>query len=1108
MIPSPAARAEESSLKAGIRRLFVSCGLGLLLLVMAVARATAAPAAAAPADDASPARLLERAARARWASRFTESDSVARVARVALEAAARPDTALLARAWFEVACSWRMRRITTSDDGLTAARMCLKLFAATPDAPDSLLYLAHDAAGWFSCVFGRSPEGARHFRAAADLARRAPAAWGARRLTSSLYLLGWACTNYGASDSALVALNEALRLREALHDPKDTLPGDIHAFIGVAAEQKGEMEQAAAAYAAAIAHTERVAGPDSPELRGPLSRAAAFEFRRGDFARAIDYYQRTLDGLLARSPDDPEVDLFRIAVGQVLEQLGDARRAVDIFADALPRYESRVGVSNVQAIQAWVSYGSACQKLGRNSQALEIFDRLRRRLEADSARADKLMLVVALGNEAQLLSLATPSDSALHLAERAVALNRAPPAGSPAQELSGLCVQLLVHARRGRRAEAERVDAELTRVLAAFPSGGNIETDPVWVARSQAATLQGRRAAAVAAAAEGARQARERLATNVRALSDRQALLLSSTLSPALDQLLKAGARLDSASLALCWDEVTRTRGLVRDEISRRRLPAGLAVDSTLVAAHHAWVRAERQLARFQVDAAGAPTDAATDSSRAALRAAVDETERRLVGARPGARAAGPPADLAAVRARLTAGQALVSFVRAPGEDDAPHLLAFVARGGDARLTSLDLGAVAELAPLVARWKAALGELRPARRNEAACRALGADVRRRAWDPIARAVGDARDIYLVPEAPLDGLPWGALPAARGRYLVEEGPLIHTLDAERELLTDPGATPAGGLLAVGDVDFDRADAPAETPGLIPATPEPVFRGVPAPCDSLAGRAFPPLPATGAELGDVLAAWARGPEAAEPALPLRGGGATEAAVKRECSGRRVLHLATHGVALSDTCAAPPRGGRGQRGVGGVAPLSATGAAGEAGDTGRRPRRPAGRAARRPAAAASDRAVDDRPSPWLGREVMLVLAGANRARDGGHDENEGLLTAEEVTTLDLRGTEWVVLSACHSAAGEAWAGQGVLGLGRAFHLAGARSVIASQWSVEDEATRRWMRALYDARAGGAATAAAAVSQACRATLAARRIAHLSTHPFYWAAFTASGE
>jgi CHAT domain-containing protein len=143
----------------------------------------------------------------------------------------------------------------------------------------------------------------------------------------------------------------------------------------------------------------------------------------------------------------------------------------------------------------------------------------------------------------------------------------------------------------------------------------------------------------------------------------------------------------------------------------------------------------------------------------------------------------------------------------------------------------------------------------------------------------------------------------------------------------------------------------------------------------------------------------------------------------------------------------------------------------------------------------------------SPWLGRRVLLALAGANRAHEHARDENEGLLTAEEVSTLDLRGTEWVVLSACRSGIGEVWAWEGVLGMRRAFRLAGARSVIASEWDVDDDATQEWMEALYRARITGARSTAEAMQRASRGVLAARRADGRSTHPFYWAAFTASG-
>jgi CHAT domain-containing protein len=139
---------------------------------------------------------------------------------------------------------------------------------------------------------------------------------------------------------------------------------------------------------------------------------------------------------------------------------------------------------------------------------------------------------------------------------------------------------------------------------------------------------------------------------------------------------------------------------------------------------------------------------------------------------------------------------------------------------------------------------------------------------------------------------------------------------------------------------------------------------------------------------------------------------------------------------------------------------------------------------------------------------RRVWLVFAGASDSARATGDENDGLLTAEEVVTLDLRGVEWVVLSACHSGAGETWPHEEALGMRRAFHLAGARSVIASGWSVDDASTREWMKALYVSRAAEGVSAAGAIRAASRTVLEQRRREHRSTHPFYWAAFTASGE
>jgi hypothetical protein len=111
------------------------------------------------------------------------------------------------------------------------------------------------------------------------------------------------------------------------------------------------------------------------------------------------------------------------------------------------------------------------------------------------------------------------------------------------------------------------------------------------------------------------------------------------------------------------------------------------------------------------------------------------------------------------------------------------------------------------------------------------------------------------------------------------------------------------------------------------------------------------------------------------------------------------------------------------------------------------------------------------------------------------------DGFLDLHEVYTLDLARADLVVLSACQTQLGAHSGGDDIIGLNRAFIYAGAPSVIASLWSVNDEATSLLMTAFHTHLKQGMGKA-----RALKAAQAETRTKY--AHPYYWAAFVLTGD
>jgi CHAT domain-containing protein/tetratricopeptide (TPR) repeat protein len=413
-----------------------------------------------------------------------------------------------------------------------------------------------------------------------------------------------------------------------------------------------------------------------------------------------------------------------------------------------------------------------------------------------------------------------------------------------------------------------------------------------------------------------------------------------------------------------------------------------------------------------------------------------------------------------------------------------PCYVAFVLSRGRP-LRRVELGEAAPTDEALAAWRRGL------QAGKAASPAA-VTLRKRLWRPLEEVFpAEARTVLVTPDAALTGLPWAALPGRRpGTVLLEEY-AVATVPSGQFLLgllsaPAPRRQGPGLLLAAGGIDYDGPARPVQVAAA---------RGL-ARAAGKGPALWAALPGTRRELAAV-----RRLAGKRAVVELAGAAAGTGRLLAELPRARWAHLATHGFfadpAVRSVLQLTPqdyeRGRRGER---------------------------VGLAARSPLVLSG-----------------LVCAGANRPAQDAEEGDGGILTAEAIAGLDLGGLELAVLSACDTGLGDAGGGEGVFGLQRAFHLAGARSTVAGLWKVDDAATQALMREFYrnlwekglprlealrraqltmllhyDAKGGRlrAPGTAVAVDPAglARAREAMRAAGRRPLPPLYWAAFTLSGD
>jgi CHAT domain-containing protein len=649
---------------------------------------------------------------------------------------------------------------------------------------------------------------------------------------------------------------------------------------------------------------------------------------------------------------------------------------------------------------------------------------------------------------------------------------------------------------------------ELASVLAIQDSLLGPEHSEVGItleAYSRALLAAGDSSRAIAAALRCERIGRDYARLTGRALSERQALRSADVRSRGLPVAVAALSRtLPDSVYRSVLDGVIHSRALVLDEMAERRRTLSAMGDSTVDALKTRLRDASRGVAKLLVEG---PDQDHPETYRRSIQEAQERlgaAERDLAARSDAFRRLrrGRSIGVDEVESALPRGAALVAFVRSERHErlerpagDAEYS-AFVLSARGTPIAHVRLGSAHRVDALVATWRreAAEGAVRGTGGSDpdSAYRVAGVPLRRCIWDPVARLCRNAGRIFVVPDGALHLVSFAALPTGRRGYVIESGPVIHYLSAERDLVPDPegAGSRSRRLLAMGGPAFD--DRPHA------AAPGASYRGTRSSCAEFRSVRFAALPASRAEVRDITARWRRfepalasagqGQVATTPtSVELTGTAASEAAFKAEAPRAEVVHLATHGFFIGQSCA---RASVGARGIGGYGAEAI--------------RRPPREHAEK--GSADHQASDSAENPLA--LSGLALASANNRDSAGPEDEDGILTAEEIAAMDLSGTALVVLSACDTGSGELRAGEGVMGLRRAFHIAGAGSLIMSLWQVEDRSARAWMNSFYESRLRRGGSIDEAVRAAGLELLRSRRASHRSTHPFYWGGFVAEGD
>lgn len=335
---------------------------------------------------------------------------------------------------------------------------------------------------------------------------------------------------------------------------------------------------------------------------------------------------------------------------------------------------------------------------------------------------------------------------------------------------------------------------------------------------------------------------------------------------------------------------------------------------------------------------------------------------------------------------------------------------------------------------------------------------VSAGLYRTLFEPLVSQSSTDEIICVSPDGQLNLLPLEILPQSDGSYVIEKYRICYLSSGQDLIRSQRNANETDGVLILADPDYEAGlnDSGTDTvPGSHPmktALFNPPVRRAGLDCIS---NGFTRLRSGIAEAESVARLFkAAGFSGIQKLI---GVDASEERVKRRSTPPHTLHLATHGFFCDN-----------------------------------------------------DHATDasNLVNPLL--QCGLALAGGNRQVEHKDVDwmagDDGILTAFEISGLNLFGTKLVMLSACESGLGRIVKGEGVFGLRRAFQVAGAESIVSSLWKVPDRVSSDLVSGFYERWLGGTAMMDA-LRQSSLRLLDRSRDQRGHAHPLLWAGFVITG-